>query len=114
MCFVGRKMGKKWYVVFEGKAPGVYEQWEHVQKQVNMVPGNSHKSFKTKEEAEYRYKMYVLDEDERKRGADERKRGADEWKIGADERKRRHGMKTYIGISIFLVVIAIVFYVIVV
>lgn len=107
-------MGKKWYVVFEGKAPGVYDKWEDVQKQVNMVSGNSHKSFKTKAEAEHRYKMYVLDEDERKRGADERKRGADEWKIGADERKRRHGMKTYIGISIFLVVIAIVFYAIVV
>ena len=95
--FVGRKMAK-WYVVFEGKAPGVYDKWEDVQKQVNMVSGNSHKSFKTKAEAEHRYKMYVLDEDERKM---------------EDERKRRHEMKTYIGISIFFVVIAIGFYVVV-
>ena len=101
----------KWYVVFEGKAPGVYDKWEDVQKQVNMVSGNSHKSFKTKAEAEHRYKMYVLDEDERKM-EDEWKRGADERKM-EDERKRRHGMKTYIGISIFFVVIAIGFYVVV-
>ena len=103
---------KKWYVVFEGKTPGVYEDWEDVQELVNMVPGNCHKSFKTKAEAEYRYKRYMCRADERKRGGADEKKMEDEKM--EDERKRCHGMKTYIGISIFIVVIAIMLYVVVV
>ena len=90
ICVFDRKM-RKWYVVYKGKVPGVYHQWEHVQDQVNKFSGNSHKSYKSKEEAEYRYMMYQL----------------------AEERKSNQ-MKTFIVIPIFFVVIAIMLYVIVV
>ena len=42
----------KWYVVYKGHVPGVYEEWEDCKKQVNEFKGNSHKSYKTKAEAE--------------------------------------------------------------
>jgi viroplasmin and RNaseH domain-containing protein len=48
----------RWYVVFKGKVPGVYDKWEHCFKQVNKFKGNSYKGFKTREEAEARYKNY--------------------------------------------------------
>jgi viroplasmin and RNaseH domain-containing protein len=46
------------YVVFEGKVTGVYDKWEDYFKQVNKFKGNSYKEFKTREEAETRYKNY--------------------------------------------------------
>ena len=59
---------------------------------MNRFPGNSHKSYKSKEEAEYRYMMFQL----------------------AEERKSNK-MKTFVVIpAIFIVVIAIVLYVVVV
>jgi len=82
---------KKWYVVYKGKVPGVYEEWEDCLEQVNKFKGNSHKGYKSKEEAETRYKIYLLGE----------------------ERKKRNWMMTFV-ISILLTVIAIVLYLIVV
>jgi ribonuclease HI len=83
---------RKWYVVYKGKVPGVYDQWDHVHEQVNRFPGNSHKSYKSKEEAKYRYMMFQL----------------------AEERKSNK-MKTFVVIlAIFIVMIAIVLYVVVV
>ena len=46
---------KKWYVVYEGRAPGVYDEWEDYLKQVNKFKGNNYKAYKTKEEVEARY-----------------------------------------------------------
>jgi viroplasmin and RNaseH domain-containing protein len=48
----------RWYVVFEDKVLGVYNKWEDCFKQVNKFKGNSYKGFKTREEAEARYKNY--------------------------------------------------------
>ena len=84
---------KKWYVVYKGKVPGVYDEWEDCLEQVNKFKGNSYKGYKSKEEAEARYINHLL--------AEEKK-----W--------RRNRMKTFIVIPIFLIVIAIVLYVIVV
>ena len=50
------QMTKKWYVVYKGKVPGVYEHWEDCLKQVNGFEGNNYKGYKTKEEAEARWK----------------------------------------------------------
>lgn len=41
----------KYYVVWEGLAPGVYDSWEECQSQVKNYPGAKYKSFPTQEEA---------------------------------------------------------------
>lgn len=43
---------KKWYVVWLGHNPGVYDSWDAAGKQVQGVPGAKYKSFSTKAEAE--------------------------------------------------------------
>ena len=50
------QMTKKWYVVYKGKVPGVYEHWEDCLKQVNGFEGNSYKGYKTKKEAEAQWR----------------------------------------------------------
>ena len=45
---------KKWYVVFKGKVPGVYDEWEHCSEQVTKFSGNRYKGYKSREEAETR------------------------------------------------------------
>jgi ribonuclease HI len=45
-------MATRWYVVYIGHVPGVYEHWEDVQAQVNGFPGNCYKGYKTRMEAE--------------------------------------------------------------
>ncbi|MBE6313964.1 MAG: ribonuclease H [Bacteroidales bacterium] len=41
----------KFYVVWEGVEPGVYDSWEEAQEQVTNYPGAKYKSFNTQEEA---------------------------------------------------------------
>ncbi len=45
-------MGKKYYAVKQGKAPGIYASWNECKLQVHGFPGAIYKSFLTKEEAE--------------------------------------------------------------
>lgn len=40
-------MSNKYYVVFIGRVPGVYESWEECKAQVDKFPGAKFKSFKT-------------------------------------------------------------------
>ncbi|WP_026703344.1 ribonuclease H [Salibacterium aidingense] len=42
---------KKYYVVWKGRRPGIYESWAECEKQVKGYAGASFKSFKSKEEA---------------------------------------------------------------
>ena len=50
----------KWYVVFEGRIPGVYSSWEACNKQVSGYNDNNHKGgFKTRQAAEDAYSKYV-------------------------------------------------------
>lgn len=51
-------MTTRWYAVFEGRVPGVYDKWEDCFKQVNKFKSNNYKGFKTREEAEVRYNNY--------------------------------------------------------
>ena len=82
---------KKWYVVYGGRVPGVYDEWDDCLKQVNKFKGNNYKSYKSKAEAEARYLNHLL----------------------AEERKNR--MKSnFIVIPFLLIVIAMLLYVIVV
>ncbi len=43
---------KKYYVVWQGREPGIYNSWEDCERQVKGVEGAVYKSFKTQEEAE--------------------------------------------------------------
>lgn len=42
---------RKFYVVWEGREPGIYEDWEDCLAQVDGFPGAKYKSFKTQNEA---------------------------------------------------------------
>ena len=46
----------KYYVVFKGYNPGVYDNWEEVQIQTNGFPGAVFKSYSTSEEATEAYR----------------------------------------------------------
>src|SRR5664279_4853102 len=91
VSFFGIEM-KKWYVVYEGRVPGVYDQWEDYLKQVNKFKGNNYKGYKSKEEAEARYMNHRL----------------------AEERRRNRMNTSFIVIPILLIVTAFLLYVIIV
>lgn len=42
---------RKFYVVWEGVKPGIYETWSECQQQIKNYPNAKYKSFKTEEEA---------------------------------------------------------------
>jgi ribonuclease HI len=42
-----------WYVVYKGKVPGVYDNWEECRRQVHRFSGNSYKGYNTLAEARY-------------------------------------------------------------
>lgn len=50
----------KFYVVFTGRKPGIYETWEECKAQVDRFPGASFKSFPTIEEAETAYRKIPM------------------------------------------------------
>ena len=50
------------YVVYKGKVPGVYDDWEECRRQVHRFSGNSYKGYTTRTEAEVRYTRYLAGE----------------------------------------------------
>ena len=48
-----------WYVVYKGRVPGVYDDWEDCRRQVHRFSGNSYKGYNTMAEAEARYTRYL-------------------------------------------------------
>ena len=42
---------KKYYVVWQGLEPGIYDSWSACQKQIQGYPNAKYKSFKTEEAA---------------------------------------------------------------
>ena len=56
-----------WYVVYKGRVPGVYDQWEDCVKQVNKFKGNSYKGYRTKAEAEARWLNHRLEKERKNR-----------------------------------------------
>lgn len=50
------KSKKKYYVVWEGNNPGIYESWADCQLQIKGYPNAKYKSFKTLEEATEAYR----------------------------------------------------------
>lgn len=49
------KGGKKYYVVWKGAEPGIYDSWAACQAQIKGYPGAQYKSFKTQDEAHDAY-----------------------------------------------------------
>ena len=78
-------MPKKWYVVFEGTVPGVYEEWDDCVKQVNGFKGNFYKGYKTKEEAEARYNNHLLEKERDMKGEERKMKGG-----GEEEEPQEH------------------------
>ena len=48
---------RKYYTVWVGLSPGVYDSWTECQLQINGVPGAKFKSFDTREEAVESYRV---------------------------------------------------------
>lgn len=53
----------KYYVVFKGHNPGIYEDWEETKLQVSGFPGASYKGYNTVEEATEAYRNFTAAED---------------------------------------------------
>ena len=83
-------MTKKWYAVYRGRVPGVYNEWSECQALVNRFPGSSHKGFQSRSEAEASYLRFTL----------------------ARERNQNR-LKNYYIIPLLLIVIALLLYVII-
>lgn len=50
---------RKFYVVWEGRHPGIYEDWEDARDQIENYPGAKHMSFRSQEEAVAAYRRYM-------------------------------------------------------
>jgi ribonuclease HI len=57
-----------WYVMYKGKVPGVYDDWEECRRQVHRFSGNNYKGYNTLAEAETRYANYLARERTREMG----------------------------------------------
>ena len=47
------------YVVYKGRVPGVYEEWQDCHQQVHKFNGNSYKEYATREEAVAQWRRHV-------------------------------------------------------
>ncbi|KAK1556114.1 hypothetical protein QYE76_048220, partial [Lolium multiflorum] len=81
------------YVVYKGRVPGVYDDWEDYRRQVHRFSGNSYKGYPTRVEAEGRYARYLA---------------------GEMRDMRRNRMKTMAFVMMVIVTMLVMFYVIVV
>ncbi|KAK1652854.1 hypothetical protein QYE76_070659 [Lolium multiflorum] len=80
------------YVVYKGRVPGVYDDWEDCRRQVHRFSGNNYKGYPTRVEAEGTYARYLA---------------------GEMRDMRRNRMKT-MAFVMMLIVTMVMFYVIVV
>lgn len=56
-------MKNKFYVVWEGRHPGVYDTWDDAAEQVENFPGAKYKGFSSQEEAVVAYRKYLGSEE---------------------------------------------------
>ena len=81
-------MTKKWYVVYIGRRPGVYYEWSECQAQVRSFPGSSNKGFQRKSEAEANYLRFTV----------------------LDVERNKNGLKNYLLLAFFFIVMALFLY----
>lgn len=55
-------MARKFYVVWEGRAPGIYDSWEEAREQIEGFPGAKYKSFSSQTAATEAFRDYGGDE----------------------------------------------------
>lgn len=55
-------MARKFYVVWEGRHPGIYEDWEDAREQVENYPEAKYKSFTSQEAAVKAYRGYLAND----------------------------------------------------
>ena len=81
-----------WYVVYRGRTPGVYDDWEQCRRQVHQFNDNIYKGFTTLAEARARYASYLARE-----------------MYDADKRRRKR-MNTTFGVMMMLVFAVFLFF----
>lgn len=54
---------RKFYVVFEGRAPGIYDSWEECKEQIDGFPGANYRAFQDQDEATEALRRYDSGED---------------------------------------------------
>ena len=52
-------MARKWYAVYVGHVPGVYDEWPECQAQVSSFSGRSQKGFDSRAEVEASYLRFI-------------------------------------------------------
>ena len=52
-------MAQRWYVVYVGSVPGLYEQWQDCHMQVNRFSGNRYKGYMSKAVAEEMWRNHL-------------------------------------------------------
>ena len=72
------------YVVFEGRVPGVYDEWEDCKQQVHKFSGNCYKGYATREEAVAKWRNH--------------------------QSKKKNKMKTLVVLPLLLTIAAVVLY----
>ncbi|KAK1616284.1 hypothetical protein QYE76_021801 [Lolium multiflorum] len=72
-----------YYVVFEGRVPGVYEEWEECKKQVHKFSGNCYKGYPTRHEAVAKWRKH-------------------------QSNKSKMKMKIFLVLSLLLIIIAVI------
>jgi len=55
-----------WYVVYIGRVPGVYSEWNECHRQVNKFSGNNYKGYPTREEAVAAWRRHMWKENRMK------------------------------------------------
>ena len=59
---------RKYYVVWEGRAPGIYDSWEEARLQVEGFPDAKYRSYDSQEEATRAFRGNAREEIEKKHG----------------------------------------------
>ncbi|MCF6299203.1 MAG: ribonuclease H family protein [Thiomicrorhabdus sp.] len=83
-------MAKKFYVVWQGRTPGIYRDWNSCKQQVEKFAGAKYKSFPTLSEAEEAFKT----------GRSSSTKGTDKKIGGGRKKSTANGVKTYTAAEI--------------
>ena len=51
---------RKYYVVWEGRAPGVYDSWEECEEQTKGFPGARYRSYKSQDDAVHAFRLSLI------------------------------------------------------
>ena len=73
-----------YYVVFEGRVPGVYDEWKDCKPQVHKFSGNCYKGYETRQEAVAKWRDH--------------------------QSKNKNKMKTFVVLPLWLTIAAVVLY----